>query len=95
VKPKECDGGEGDHFYSGGGGRGDCGGSGGGHIYFTCGQPDHWAVHLVETVVEMAATLLMIAVIGTWQSIICSFSSSPRTIKTWSHTDGGAHFGGQ
>jgi hypothetical protein len=49
----------------------------------------------VETVVEMAVTLLMIAVIGTWQSIICSFSSSPRTIKTWSHTDGGAHFGGQ
>jgi hypothetical protein len=49
----------------------------------------------VETVVEMAATLLMIVVIGTWQGIISSFSSSPRTIKTWSHTDGGAHFGGQ
>jgi hypothetical protein len=62
---------------------------------FTCGQPNHWAVHLVETVVEMAATLLMIVVIGTWQGIISSFSSSPRTIKTWSHTVGGAHFGGQ
>ncbi len=49
MKPKECDGGEGDHFYSGGGGRGDCGGSGGGHFCFTCGQPDHLAVHLVET----------------------------------------------
>jgi hypothetical protein len=49
----------------------------------------------VETVVEMAATLLMIVVIGTWQGIISSFSSSRRTIKTWSHTVGGAHFGGQ